>query len=906
MSRKEASRNTILPKTLKDLRPTKDIPKPPPGTEKQSSPDDLLWKEEDPSMKYLLSHKFNQAGPGWIGFENCQGLRTVFVKVVKATRHQKLHFHKTDQANLINLQEVFHSKEFTYLIYDFDRCDLPLSMVHASPNVQFTEVDIAIVCRQVLTGLQYIHEKLKISHGSIKLSDLLLANIGQSMLQGKTLEHKREDLKGLALVLIHLKNPHTILEDGRTHVNNPRDVSREAYEFIDMTKSATYRELFQKFLHIVIMDTSSSDLATYFRGFAKLHLGHIVSDTYNEKNVRQYLRLFKTGQYSREDPLHTIAVTIVSETLVRAVSQHGIDASTLYDPRTPPLLTLEQDIQLPCLQGRDLLEAAKRSLGFGEKWWVVRLYSADSEILQSLWSQDNRSVMDWKAKTGTSYTYVRRVYENRDLRYAIGALLPYTGLWDSFTLRKLDYVIGSHSLEEMAHYLQKIYKQWSILEAPVVESASVDLIEGKDSERTLRQALLGSWNQIPGEDVTIQDTEFYFDKISLNRVVSELEHRHAAWISYLQLWMSAFRHFIDPRRGKEGEEPGVQPLLDIQGKADFEFVANKLGFNKRFPRSTRYPVFQYISRTLTNNGSVESERVSNVRDRFVQTFPESQDFSRARDISHEWSTNIDDQKSTFRAGRPEVEEFRKLRQYFYFKIVGNDDGSPKSYPTAIAVMREIFFDFFGRFWLESISSPVEMEHHPAVSPSIYSVSTELAEPAPLLMESNGVTAVNEVSRLATQALVPMNDVSLESAPPKAAGFEDDENIGPLAELCYISHHRGSREIIEKWYHDRDPDLVVLFLFDRRAFYKFRRNSNKELSDRIHYLAQENYFFAICDNVKSIPYQETVAALLKFSLLLVGSKDGPTRTIAREGALTLKDLEEFVVLFDPKTGKRRPD
>ena len=65
------------------------------------------------------------------------------------------------------------------------------------------------------------------------------------MLQGKSLEHKRGDLQGLALVLIHLKNPHTILEDGRMHVNNPRDVSREAREFVEMTKSATYRELFQ-------------------------------------------------------------------------------------------------------------------------------------------------------------------------------------------------------------------------------------------------------------------------------------------------------------------------------------------------------------------------------------------------------------------------------------------------------------------------------------------------------------------------------------------------------------------------------------------------------------------------------------------------------------------------------------
>ncbi|EED22501.1 conserved hypothetical protein [Talaromyces stipitatus ATCC 10500] len=747
------------------------------------------------------------------------------------------------------------------------------------------------------------------------------------------------------------------------------------------------------------MDTSSSELSAYFRGFIKVHLGHIVGDIYNEKNVRRYLRLFKAGQYSREDPLHTIAVTIASEILVRAVSQHGIDVNALYDPRTPPLLTLEQDIQLPCVQGQDLLEAAKRSLGFGEKWWVVRLFaadipehlkrylnesyplayqSADLEILQSLWSQNNPSVIDWKAKTGTSYTYVRRAYENRELRYAIGALLPYTGLWDSFTLRKLDYVIGSHSLEEMAHYLQNVYKQWSIFEAPVVDPNSVTLIEGmmpsysihdrsqirslmddgtlfprllneserirvrdyflamkgrilslklffsdaslikriaqplwqfsgKNSERTLRQALLGSWNQIPGEAVTVQDTEFYFDKMSLDRIISRQGHRHAAWVSYLQLWMSAFRHFIDPRRGKQGEEPGVQPLLDIQGKADFEFTAHKLGFDKRFPRSAKYPVFQYISKTLTNSGSVESEKVSNVRNGFVQAFPESQDISRSREAHPEWSTDIEERKATFRAGRPEVKEYRRIRQYFYLKIVGNDDQSPKSYPTAIAVMREIFFDFFGSFWLQSISSPVEMEPHPSGSPSVYSVSTELAEPAPLvILGTNEVTTVNETQTLDAQALVPSNDVSMESAPPKAAGFEDDENIGPLAKLCYISHHRGSREMMEKWYHDRDPDLVVLFLFDRRAFYKFRRNSSKELSDRIHYLAQENYFCAICDNVISIPYQETVAALLRFSLLLVGSKDGPTRSIAREGALTLKDLEQYVVSFDPKTGKRRPD
>jgi Protein of unknown function (DUF3723) len=521
----------------------------------------------------------------------------------------------------------------------------------------------------------------------------------------------------------------------------------------------------------------------------------------------------------------------------------------------------------------------------------------------------------------------------------------------------------------MAHYLQKVYKQWSNLEAPVVDSNSVNLIEGmmpsystndrshirslmddgslfprltndtkrikvrdhflavkgrilslklffsdaslikriaqplwqfsgKNSERTLRQALLGSWEQIPGEAVTVQDTEFYFDKVSLDRIHSEVE-QHAAWISYLQLWMSAFRHFIDPRRGKEGKEPGVQPLLDVQGKADLDLTAKQLGFNKRLPSSARYPVFQYISQTLTNSDSVESERVNDVRDKFVQVFLEYQDISRSRGSHPEWSTDIEERKATFRAGRPEVKEYRKIRQYFYLKIIGNDEESIKSYPTATAVMREMFFDFFGRIWLQSISSPVEMERHPSGSPSIYSVHTELAEPNPqAALGTPEFTITNE-----TQALVPMIDVSIQSAPPKAAGFEDDENIGPFAELCYISHHRGSREIIEKWYQERDPDLVVLFLFDRRAFYKFRRNSTKELSDRIYYLAQENYFCAICNNVISIPYQETVAALLRFSLLLVGSKDGPTRTISSEGSLTLKDLERYVVCFDPKTGKR---
>ena len=124
------------------------------------------------------------------------------------------------------------------------------------------------------------------------------------------------------------------------------------------------------------MDACSSELSKYFLGFIKVDLGHIVGESYSEKNVHQYIRFFKASQCSREDPLHTIAVSINLETLVGAASQSGIEMDALYDPRGLPFLTLDRDLRLSCLQGKDLLEAAKRYLPFGEKWWAVRLYSA--------------------------------------------------------------------------------------------------------------------------------------------------------------------------------------------------------------------------------------------------------------------------------------------------------------------------------------------------------------------------------------------------------------------------------------------------------------------------------------------------------------------------------------------------
>lgn len=67
------------------------------------------------------------------------------------------------------------------------------------------------------------------------------------------------------------------------------------------------------------------------------------------------------------------AASISAESLSAALSRADLDQCVIYDPRNIP--NISPDTNLTCIQGHDLLEAAKRSLLPGQKWWSVRLYS---------------------------------------------------------------------------------------------------------------------------------------------------------------------------------------------------------------------------------------------------------------------------------------------------------------------------------------------------------------------------------------------------------------------------------------------------------------------------------------------------------------------------------------------------
>jgi len=55
----------------------------------------------------------------------------------------------------------------------------PVTLGGLAGIVDFSEADIATVCREILDGLVYIHSKLGISHGSVDRSNVLLNRKGK-------------------------------------------------------------------------------------------------------------------------------------------------------------------------------------------------------------------------------------------------------------------------------------------------------------------------------------------------------------------------------------------------------------------------------------------------------------------------------------------------------------------------------------------------------------------------------------------------------------------------------------------------------------------------------------------------------------------------------------------------------
>ena len=111
-------------------------------------------------------------------------------------------------------------------------------------------------------------------------------------------------------------------------------------------------------------------------------------------------------------------------------------------------------------------------------------------------------------------------------------------------------------------------------------------------------------------------------------------------------------------------------------------------------------------------------------------------------------------------------------------------------------------------------------------------------------------------------------------PPLAAGFEDPSCNCPLERKSYISVRRKVPEILKIWYQSQ-REVIVVFLFESRVYYKFNTTGGFNLRSLLQDLSREHIFIVINDfGIGTPDINRTYEEALKERLLLVGKRDNP--------------------------------
>ncbi|KAJ5110855.1 hypothetical protein N7532_001390 [Penicillium argentinense] len=158
---------------------------------------------------------------------------------------------------------------------------------------------------------------------------------------------------------------------------------------------------------------------------------------------------------------------------------------------------------------------------------------------------------------------------------------------------------------------------------------------------------------------------------------------------------------------------------------------------------------------------------------------------------------------------------------------------------------------------------------------------------------------------------PDNDIEMVSEPnppssvhiPLATGFET--NSGEFGRMTYITHHSKIPEILKMWYNSRQ-DVLVIFLFEIRAFYKFPLENSYDLRSTLCSLAQEYCFMVIHDLYGlTVPdINKIYETALTHHLILAGKRDTPSQKRNSSSEISVDEFRRYVQIYDIHTGKRK--
>ncbi|KAA8644954.1 uncharacterized protein ATNIH1004_009165 [Aspergillus tanneri] len=203
-----------------------------PSPSETGSPVEILWQ------KYHLIFSSDQAGTGIIAHDNTIDHNIVVVKKLKVQvssvqRRQLSQILQDNPTNVVRLLDIFTGTFSTRPVYEY--LETSLYHVKAASREEITEIELAIISKEVLQGLQYIHNQLGIVYGQLNARNLLLsfytgdlklANIADSVLQPTSMSFDDDIRASLQLT-------------------REEDVSELCRDFIKMTGKSSVAELLE-------------------------------------------------------------------------------------------------------------------------------------------------------------------------------------------------------------------------------------------------------------------------------------------------------------------------------------------------------------------------------------------------------------------------------------------------------------------------------------------------------------------------------------------------------------------------------------------------------------------------------------------------------------------------------------
>jgi serine/threonine protein kinase len=130
-----------------------------------------------PWQDYQKSFKLNQAGYGLVVHAKNATFAEGVLKEIRGYGKEKLskitsYSHK----NLVKLQKAFYDDGTVFLLYEM--MDVTLAQIFSSPLGRLQLYEVAAFSQEILTGIDYIHNGLEITHGDLTSDSILMSVSG--------------------------------------------------------------------------------------------------------------------------------------------------------------------------------------------------------------------------------------------------------------------------------------------------------------------------------------------------------------------------------------------------------------------------------------------------------------------------------------------------------------------------------------------------------------------------------------------------------------------------------------------------------------------------------------------------------------------------------------------------------